>query len=383
MAILQNRDGVTAFDIRTRAEATAREMDALGNAAHYMGSRLNLAAYVRGALAHAFNTRDASTEEALSAFAEINEQVRNRSGETARGTWVPLAMLQTRDIGMVDAALTAPRPPRMTAKSFGPATAVIEAGATVLTGLSGASVGLPYLAASPAVNGWRAEDMNAAIDEPTFGTAQLMPKSIMLDLVISRRLLLSTEVDLNALLRSELASRIGRAIDRAALVGDGNAAPLGVLNRDDLPVLSLGADGAAVTYADLAELERMVRTGAESSAPLAWVASPDLAKKLRLTSQPDGRPLFDGATMLGHPVHVTTNAPNDLHKGSADHCSALLLGDFSELVVGFWHAAAIDLFVNPVTDANSGRVHIVASADLGITARRIGAFAAIADALTS
>ena len=55
----------------------------------------------------------------------------------------------------------------------------------------------------------------------------------------------------------------------------------------------------------------------------------------------------------------------------------------ADIFVGFGGPAALDLMVDGYTMARSGKIRIVARAESGLAARRIGAFAAVKDALTA
>ena len=59
------------------------------------------------------------------------------------------------------------------------------------------------------------------------------------------------------------------------------------------------------------------------------------------------------------------------------------VGDLAEIFVGFGGPAALYLMVDGYTMARSGKIRIVARAEIGIAARRIGALAAVKDALTA
>jgi hypothetical protein len=60
-----------------------------------------------------------------------------------------------------------------------------------------------------------------------------------------------------------------------------------------------------------------------------------------------------------------------------------VFGDLAEIFVGFWGPAALDLMIDGYTLAKDAKIRIIARAEVGIVARRIGAFAAVKDALTT
>lgn len=324
----------------------------------------------------------------VEAFSNIDRALRQRSGVTANGTWLPLVALTKPVARDLDTTTGLPLKTAAVASTVAttllPTSGLISGGAQVLSGIRAASLGLPYLDGATGGATWHGEGDVVDTSTPTFALASMAPKSISVELVISRRLMMNTTVDLNELLRQELAQRFGAAIDAAALNGDGVLEPDGLLKRVDLDVLSLGTDGAALTHSDLAELEARVLTRANGSMTSpAWLIGPKLTRKLRTTAKNAGSMVFEGSDLLGHRVIQTSALPENLTKGVATDCAALVFGDLSEVFVGFWGPAALDLMIDGVTLAKDGKVRIIARAEVGIVARRIGAFACVKDALTA
>ncbi|MBL0420232.1 phage major capsid protein [Ramlibacter sp. AW1] len=327
-------------------------------------------------------------QEALAAFAKVNESVRQRSGETALGTWLPLAGL-TRDLTATTASsLVTGTKGSDAAGGLLPASAVLGGGATVLSGLRGTDYSIPTVGADLDIaGGWIDEGESIPAIDPSFGLASLTPKVLAVQVVVSRRLLMNATVDVDALIRRELALRIGHAIDLAAINGDGVKQPLGLLRASDLDVIAAGTNGLAPTYAHVVDAEYRVATRAGADGQrFSWLMSPKLAKRLRTTSRLSGQDGFilEGLDLLGYPVRLSPQVPDNLTKGTADGvCSALLFGDMTEIVVGFWGPAAVDVLVDGVTLAKDAKVRIIARAMVGVTPRRIGSFAAFKDLLAA
>ncbi|QXL83263.1 phage major capsid protein [Comamonas sp. NLF-1-9] len=321
----------------------------------------------------------------VAAYADVNAALRRRSGDSPLGTWVPLLAL-TRDLSTSNTAALVENTVSGDAEvSLLPTSEVVGGGATVISGLKRGSLSLPYLNGVTGGAEWVGEgDSAAATTTPAFELATLVPKTITMELIVSRRLLADTEIDLDGLLRREIANRLGAAIDSAALKGDGVKEPKGILGHSGLKVHSLGANGGAITFKDLVDVEFSVAAGAAGGLLTPrWLVSPKLAKKLRTTAKNDAYMLFEGADILGYPVAISSAMPEDLTKGSTTNCAALLFGDLSEFYVGFWGPAAVDLMVDAVTLATDGAVRVIARAEVGIAPRRMDAFCAIKDATVS
>ena len=276
---------------QTMTRATELELVTTGHWLRSNEGAMNFADLINSRLKDPVRVGSPNSAEA---FSDIDRVLRTRSGQVANGTWIPLSMLQpsaSRDLNTTSGAplKTAAVASSATA-SLLPTSGVISGGAQVLTGLKGATVSLPYVDSVTGGAQWHQEGVApAAQTELGFLLAVLQPKSIVVELVITRSLLMNTSIDLDALLREELAQRFGAAIDAAALSGDGILEPQGLLNSGDLDLYELGVNGAAITIADLAELEARVLSRANGcmTAP-GWIMGPKLTRKLRATPKGTG-----------------------------------------------------------------------------------------------
>jgi HK97 family phage major capsid protein len=83
----------------------------------------------------------------------------------------------------------------------------------------------------------------------------------------------------------------------------------------------------------------------------------------------------------GYGTMITNNVPSNLTKGTAvEICSAIIFGNFADLMVGFW--SGLDLLVDPYTASTTGVVRVVAMQDCDLAVRHPESFAAMKDALT-
>jgi HK97 family phage major capsid protein len=188
-------------------------------------------------------------------------------------------------------------------------------------------------------------------------------------------------------LRTELLRNTMEAIDEAALRGAGANAPAGLLNDADLQVNSAGANGLAPTWAHLVEMEHQVGLRVGDMVAPAFLTSPAICKRMRTTPRGAGLDyiLADTATtVMGQPLRVSAMVPDDLTKGtSSGVCSAMLFGDFSEVSVGFWGPAAVDVLVDGFTSAATGMIPLTCRAEVAVATRDIKAFSAYTDLLAA
>lgn len=318
---------------------------------------------------------------------EISEAARQSCGQAPDGLWVPLQALRRDLLTATAGSLTQSAMLADTlARPELPPSVLIGNGATVLGGLSGATFSMPRIDAGIDMGGvaWIGEGSTGPQSEPTFDTRTLTPRTVTIEMLVSRKLLLQSSVDLEAELRAELLRRFLAELDRVGLAGDGVLEPLGLLNDPEVDTLEAGPNGAAPTWAHLVDAEHAVTSRMHELKAPAWVMSSALRKKLRTTARGSGLDyILTGGTLLDYRVSASTTVPSDLTKGSGTDLSALLFGDLSEVVVGFWGPVALDVLVDGVTLAKDGRVRIVARADVDIVARQPAALVSYADFVTT
>jgi len=92
--------------------------------------------------------------------------------------------------------------------------------------------------------------------------------------------------------------------------------------------------------------------------------------------------VWEDGIVNGYNATVSNQVPSNLTKGtSSGVCSAILFGNFADLIIGQW--GALDLTVDPYTGSTSGTVRVVALQDVDIAVRHAESFAAMKDALTA
>ena len=327
-------------------------------------------------------------QRALESANELSESCRQRSGANPNGIWIPLAAL-TRDLTTMNTGgnTVTGKVTNKLQSALSTASAVMG-GATILSGLSGGPISLTNFSTPIDASGsWVTEGDSGSPTEPTFSTALLSPQTITSEVVFSRNLLQNSSVDVEAEVGAELLRRFMQEIDRAAINGLGSSnQPLGLLNHSSLEVLDASTDGATPTWSNLVELEYRAAQRVALMKNPAFMVSPKLRKKLRCTARDTGYDYIlsdESDLLLGHQLVCSGLLPDNLTRGSSSVCSAMVYGDMAEVYVGFWGPQAIDLLVDSYTYSTTGKVRLIARADVGVTVRNIGAFAAYKDILTA
>lgn len=266
---------------------------------------------------------------------------------------------------------------------------VAQLGATILTGLQG-PVSFPKQSAAGSFS-WVAEDPGSDLSDSDLTLTQvaLNPKTGQSTTAYSRQLLAQGVIDVDNLVKNDLALITALGIDLAAINGSGASnQPTGVLNTSGIGSVAGGTNGLAPTYAHMVDLETEVATDNADIGAMAYLTTPGIRGKLKKTeefSSSNGRPVWTGGMdgeANGYPAHVSTQVPSNLTKGtSSGVCHAIIFGVWSQLMLGYW--GAYELVVDPYTKKKQGLIELTSFQMAGIAVRHPESFAAMKDALTS
>lgn len=258
-------------------------------------------------------------------------------------------------------------------------------GARMLTGLVG-NIAIPRLSGASTAY-WVSESSAPTESQQTFDQVTMSPKTVGAFTDISRKLLLQSSLDIEAMVRQDLATVLGLAIQQAAINGSGTApTPRGILNTSGIGnASSAGADGTAPTWAQIINLESLVAAANADVGTLAYLTNAKVRGKLKgtFTNATYGEQPVWGmdSTVNGYNAAVTNAVPSDLTKGSGTALSAIIFGNFADLLIGMW--GGLDLTVDPYSNSTSGTLRIVALQDVDVAVRHAASFAAATDVVTS
>lgn len=340
------------------------------------------------ALAYAANPNDVKLRNAAAFEIECSQAAAERSGKASRGIMVPLDVLK-RDLNVTTA----------TAGGHTVATDLMSGSfidmlrnAQVISGLGAQYLtGLVDKIAIPRQTGgatayWVAESGSPTESQQAFDQVTMSPKTVGAFTDISRKLLLQSSIDVEAFVQRDLATTLGLAIQQAALVGGGSNEPTGILSTVGIGDVAGGTDGGAPTWANIVELETDVSVANADVGTLAYLTNAKVRGKLKTTSKVSGQNGFiweGGNTPLnGYRAAVTNAMPSNLTKGTANSiCSAILFGNWADLIIGMW--GGLDILVDPYTGGTAGTVRIVTLQDVDVAIRHALSFSAMKDALTA
>lgn len=324
---------------------------------------------------------------------EASDAVAQQLGKAARGVFIPRdaleARMETRDLlkGTTTAGGFTVGTDLLGASFIDllrNASVVRVAGATILSGLVG-DITIPRQS-GPSTAYWVPESGALTESQQTFEQVALTPKTMGAYTDISRKLLLQSSVDVEQLVRSDLAATLGQELDRVALHGSGSSSqPTGVDHTTGIGSVAGGTNGAAPTYAHIVGLETAVAAANAATGKLAYITNTQARGKLKQTlitaTYGDRMVWGEGATPLNGNLALASNAvSHTLTKGSSGAvCSAIFFGNWGDLLIGEW--GTLDILVDPYTGGTSGTVRVIAFMDVDIGVRHPESFAAMLDAL--
>lgn len=265
---------------------------------------------------------------------------------------------------------------------------VMQLGATSLAGLDG-PVTFPVQNAAGTAT-WVAENPGSDVSDSnvTFTTRSLAAKTLQSSTSFSRQLLRQAVVDVENLVRSDLAAIHALAIDLAAINGAGTNAPTGIISTSGVGVYALGTNGAAPSYTGVVGLEYTVENANANVGPMGYLTTPGIKATLKTTQQfatTNGVAVWTGGEegqVNGYRAYSSKQVPATLTKGtSTTVCHAILFGVWSQLYIGEW--GALEIITDPYALKKQGMIEVTSFQMIDIMCRYPEAFAVTKDALSS
>ncbi len=255
-------------------------------------------------------------------------------------------------------------------------------GATMMSDLVG-NIAIPRQTGG-ATSYWVAESGAVTESQAAFDQVTMSPKTVGSMSDISRKMLLQSSLDVEAFVRNDLATSLALAIDSAAINGTGSSnQPKGVLNTAGIGSVVGGTNGAAPDWKDIVDLESAVAADNADLGALGYLTNAKVRGKLLQTEKASSTGQYvwsDNNTLRGYNAAVSNQVPSNLTKGSTSTCSAIVYGNWNDLIIGTW--GGIDINVDTSTGSSSGTVRVVALQDVDVAVRHAESFAAMKDATT-
>ena len=304
---------------------------------------------------------------------ECSEAAAAKAGKTPQGIMVPNEVLR-RDLTVAtasaagDLVFTDGRPGSFI-ELLRKKSALAGLGVGQLTGLQG-NVAIPRQTGA-ATAYWVAESGAPTESNQTVDQVNLSPKTVGAFTDYSRRLMLQSSIDVEQMIRQDLATVLALEIDRVGLYGLGNTnQPLGIKLTTGINTVNFGA--ATPTYAEVVDMESQIASDDADIGAMAYLMNAAMrgALKTKDKGTDTGAYVFEpGGTVNGYNAVVS----NQVASGD------IFFAVWSQLIMGMW--SGLDLTVDPYTHSTSGTVRVVALQDVDFAVRHPESFCRGADTL--
>ena len=357
------KDVLAAIGKRTKQPATPAAAQPIAGASADIGLSEKEArsySFLKAIRAQAF-PNDRAAFEAAAFEREVSAATSERMGGDARGYLVPHDVLK-RDltVGTATAAgdlvFTDARPGSFI-ELLRNRLALASLGVQTLTGLVG-PVAIPKQTGG-ATAYWVAEKGEPTESNPTVGQVNLNAKTLGAFTEFSRRLILQSSIDVESMVRRELATVMALEIDRVALYGTGTSSqPKGLKFVTGINTVDFAAN--APTYAEVVAMETAINADNADIGAMAYLTGSTIYGGFKTTEKASSTAQFilePGGTVNGYNV-VRSNQveTNDV-----------FFGVWNQILMGMW--GALDLQVNPYALDKSGGVRVTAFQDVDVAVR--------------
>jgi HK97 family phage major capsid protein/HK97 family phage prohead protease len=324
---------------------------------------------------------------------EMADEVQRRTGRAARGVYVPdfawragaMATAATGAVGdenVVDNFIPTVHRGDMFIEALRARQVMANLGVTFMGGLTN-RIKMPKFSAG-ATAAFVEELGDVADQSQTDAGVTLQPRTMGAYVDISRLALKESVPALDRIVQDDLLRAAADLIESTAISGSGSGgAPTGILNNGDVGNvdISAGTDVAALTWADITDLVKTVEDadGIINAQTLGWLSNPKVKAKMANTvkvATTDSVMLLNDPwnSLYGYRAEFTSNVPSNLNPGDGGtDASALIFGDFSQLIVGLFGGA--DIMIDETTGGLAGTTRIIMHQDIDVAIRHGASFA--------
>ena len=313
---------------------------------------------------------NAKAREAAAFEIEVSEAAEDTLGRSAKGLIVPNDILASQDFIRAQNVGTAADGGALVANQhmdgsfiglFRKRAALTRLGVRTLTGLSG-NVTIPRQTSGGTAY-WVGEGGAPAESQSGFDGLTLTPHTLAAAVPITRRAMLQTSPDMEALVRDDLIKIMALELDRVGINGDADTdAPDGLLDHSITDV-DFAAAGAP-TWAEVVEMETKIAADDADVEGMKYAFNANMRGWLKSTPKVAGEAKFmlEGQELNGYGSVTSNNTP----------AAGLLFGNWMDFIIGMW--SGLDLTVDTATLAASGGVHLRAFQDVDFGLRHDKSF---------
>jgi HK97 family phage major capsid protein len=243
---------------------------------------------------------------------------------------------------------------------------VKELGAETVSGLR-SNVAYPKQTGK-ASGSWVTENPGSDVADSnlTLGQVPSSPKTYQSSSGYSRQLLAQAVIDVDTMVRKDLAQDMALAVDFAAIAGPtGGDSPVGIMHTTGVQSFVLHGDsgnGAQPDYDDVVHIiEDLEDVNADQLGDPGWLTTPGIKSLLKLTARLANTialPAWaDDDTLGGYMARSTNQVPKTGVRGATSNNHALILGVWASMMIGMW-GDGFELVVDPFRLKKQGMIEL-------------------------
>ena len=355
--------------------------------------KYNLARGIMAAVSNREATEQGSTRRVTSFETEISDALQRQSStESHGGLFVPWSIRHKwapriqRRAGLDSGTATAGAELKFTApgefiKFLYNQMRVKEPGARTIAGLR-ENVSYPVQTGKSSGE-WVSENPGSDVSDSalTLGSIASSPKIYQSTSSYSRQLLAQSAVDVDTLVREDLARDMALALDSVAILGGGSNQPTGIGATSGVQTYATLADsgnGGVLTWDDVVEMnQKLEDANTDQLGDGGWLTTPGVKSSLKRTARLGntiGLPIWaDDDTVDGYKARSSNQVAKTGTKGSGTNLHTLIRGIFEQLVISLW-GNGFELIVDPYRLKKQGMIELTTFTLTDVTVKYPQAF---------
>lgn len=199
----------------------------------------------------------------------------------------------------------------------------------------------------------------------TLGSIASTPHTYQSSSSYSRQLLAQAVIDVDTLVREDLARDLALAVDSVALVGGGSNQPTGIVATSGVQSYVTEADagnGGILVWDDIVKMSALLETAnADQLGAGAWLTTPGVKSSLKRTARLGntiGLPIWaDDDTVDGYKAASSNQVAKTGTKGTGSNLHTVIRGIFETMVIGMW-GSGFELVVDPYRLKKQGMIEL-------------------------
>jgi len=295
---------------------------------------------------------------------EVSDELAKQRGKSASGIIVPHAALAQRDL-TVSGTSSATVATDLEAGSFidllRSKVVLGDLGVTFMSGMQG-NIAVPKQSAG-STGYWVSEGGDITESAPTLGQVTGSPHTCGAMVDISRRMLIQSSPDAEAMVRNDIVEVLARTVQTAVFAGTGaDGQPSAITNATGINNPTISSAGTP-TYEEILGFISAIYADNAAGGNMQWLMTAEVWAKLCATMRTatyGDIPILDPNSdmMLGYGWKTSEGIP----------ANSLWFGDWSTVVVPVW-GNGIDLTADTATLSSSGGLRLVGLQDVDVMVR--------------